>query len=63
MAKKKNKKELPLPQMFEWGSTTHEWSDSVDALLCIEGEEESCRALERTDAREKETPEKWGVTN
>lgn len=59
---KKKKKEMPLPQMFEWGSTTHEWSDSVDAMLCVEGSEESCRALERTDSREEETPKTWGVT-
>lgn len=62
MEKKKSKKQMPLPQMFEWGSTTHEWSDSVDALLCREGEEESCRALERTDSREEETPKGCGVT-
>jgi len=62
MEKKKSKKQKPIPQMFKWGSTTPEWSDSVDALLCLEGEEESCRAVERTDSREEETPRGCGVT-
>lgn len=60
--KKRNKQEVPLPQMFEWGSTTHEWSDSVDNMLCRLGEAESCRALERIDSREEEeSPGLWGV--
>lgn len=58
---KKKRSEVALPQMFEWGSTPHDHSDSVDAMLCRLGEEESCRALERTDSREEETPKLWGV--
>ncbi len=57
----KNKNEVKrrvLPPVFEWGSTPHDHSDSVDSLLCRLGEIESCRALERVDADE-DKPEQW----
>jgi hypothetical protein len=57
MSENNKKRRRPvLPPMFEWGSTPHDHSDSVDSMLCRLGRVESCRAAERIDVDEEIQP-------